>query len=146
MKILTKEEMAALLDGREYGDEINKGLREQAKESGLVVAYGASDDLLELDGALHDEADCSDGTLVRLHQGGVLPQHKDCECTHCGYDDIKDKCAIIETHWDKGDGYSWTYSAKIPHACFDVAEDDEKYCRGIVFNLSDLPKIEHLKS
>ena len=34
--------------------------------------------------------------------------------------------------------YTWVYHTEIPHACFDIVEGNEKYCRGIVFSLNDL--------
>jgi hypothetical protein len=39
--------------------------------------------------------------------------------------------------WGKDDT-SWSYETDIPHATFDVLEDGEVYCRGIVFALADL--------
>ena len=36
------------------------------------------------------------------------------------------------------EGYSWTYETAIPHATFEILEDEEKYCRGIVFDIKDL--------
>jgi hypothetical protein len=43
----------------------------------------------------------------------------------------------IEAVWAE-DGYSWTYRTDIPHATFEITEDGEPYCRGIVFALADL--------
>jgi hypothetical protein len=43
----------------------------------------------------------------------------------------------IKTIWDEG-GYSWQYETDIPHATFEIVEDGEKYCKGIVFNLADI--------
>ena len=34
--------------------------------------------------------------------------------------------------------YAWIYRTEIPHACFDILENGEKYCKGIVFSLNDL--------
>ena len=45
---MTKEELAAMLNGREYGKEITKAEEEKAKANGLVVIYGYSDDNVEL--------------------------------------------------------------------------------------------------
>ena len=83
-----------------------------AKENGLVVVFGASDDLCEIRGAEDDEIDCFDGG----------------EATIAG--------ANVKINWCK-DGHSWTYDKDRPHECFDVYEDGEKYCRGIVFSISD---------
>ena len=42
---MTKEELAATLNGREYNHEITKEEEAEARENGLVVIFGASDDL-----------------------------------------------------------------------------------------------------
>jgi hypothetical protein len=49
----------------------------------------------------------------------------------------KGLCKTIEAIWGK-DGYSWTYKTDIPHATFDIFEDGEKFCRGIVFDIKSL--------
>ena len=38
-----------------YRSEAKKEIVEFAKENGIVIVYGASDDLMELDGAIYDE-------------------------------------------------------------------------------------------
>lgn len=35
--------------------------------------------------------------------------------------------------------FAWTYSTEIPHATFEIIEEGEKFCRGIVFDINDLP-------
>lgn len=46
--------------------------------------------------------------------------------------------AKVKINWCK-DGYSWTYGTDVPHECFDIYDTDgEKYCRGIVFSISDV--------
>lgn len=52
---------AELLDGREYLSEITKDEEQQAKELGFVVVFGQSDGLMELRGAIYDEACCYGG-------------------------------------------------------------------------------------
>ena len=37
---------------------------------------------------------------------------------------------------------SWSYLTDIPHKTFDIMEDGEIYCRGIVFSLDDLGEEE----
>lgn len=151
---MTKEILAKLLDGREIGEEITEREEKLAQEAGLVVLFGASDDLAELRGAMSDEAGClyGGGELLicrapspfpvpgRRSEGGFMPRHDDCRCAYCGYEIAKERCKKIEAMWDN-DGYSWTYKTDIPHATFDVlgrGESDEKYCRGIVFSINDL--------
>ena len=127
-------EFAKMLDGREYGSEITKNEERQAKDLGFVVVYGCSDDIVEFVGTITDEAGCFDGGEIFLDKNGVF---EECE-EQCKYSQTaKSKCHVIEAIWVK-DGYSWVYKTKIPHATFDILEDGEKYCRGIVFEFSSL--------
>lgn len=135
---MTKEQLAKILDGREYPLTLTKEEKQAAKSAGLVVVFGGSDDLIEFDGAIYDELGASNGTIVRIHRLGILAPHDDCECEYCGYPLIEKQCAAIKALWDK-EGYSWTYETDIPHATFEVVEGDDKYCRGMVIDVQDLP-------
>jgi hypothetical protein len=57
----TKEALARRLNGREYGTEITSDEEAAARKCGLVVAFGAPDDLIEFRGAFNDERDCYEG-------------------------------------------------------------------------------------
>ena len=63
-------ELAEKLNGRTYGDSFDDVL-EEAKQSGLVIVTGASDDLMEFNGAIYDEGDCFDGGRVYFDKDGV---------------------------------------------------------------------------
>lgn len=131
---MTLKEFAAGLDGRKYGKEITLLEIQQAKELGFVVVFGASDDLCEFRGAIDDEADCYDGGTIYLDTDGVF--YADCQNEDCRLLQRHLKtCKAIEAVGCDGD-YSWTYKTEIPHECFDIYEDGEKYCRGIVFEMS----------
>lgn len=135
---MTKEQLAALLNGREYPMVITDAEAKQAKKDGLVVVSGASDDLCELRGALYDEAGCCDGGILILNRKGFVENHSDCECMYCGFKEYTNSLARIEAIWDR-DGVSWQYETSIPHATFDIMEDGEVYCRGLVLELAALP-------
>lgn len=129
-------ELAARLNGREYCSEITDQEEAQAKADGLVVVYGASDDLMEFAGAIKDEIGCFDGGTAYLTSAGLLQNACDSgTCPH--FVKVKAKAATIKAVWDQ-DGYSWTYETAIPHAPFDIMEDGDTYCRGIVFALADI--------
>jgi hypothetical protein len=136
----TRDELANLLNGREYTREITKEECETAKASGLVVAFGASDDLAEFRGAIDDEAGACEGTTVLVHANGILPEHERCECQYCGYPEKYAKCANIRFCWCKTEERSWTIETDIPCSRFTIVEDGEPFSDGIVFNVSDLPK------
>lgn len=137
---MTKEEFAALLTGREYGSEITKDEEATAKAAGLVVVFGASDDLLELRGAIRDEFDCYDGGIAQVDHQGLLPDRESVDED----DELKDLftrqpgAKRIEALWCAEPVYSWTYRTDIPHATFEIVGDGEPYCRGIVFELTAL--------
>lgn len=134
---MTKEELAAKLNNREYREELSSREESNAKSWGLVVVYGASDDLVELRGAISDEVGVYDGGSVFLNSKGILTN--DCEDEDCPYfEKEKEKAKVIDALWCAEGDYSWTYKTDIPHATFEIVEDGEPYCRGLVFSISDL--------
>lgn len=138
--IMNKKQLAGLLSNTLYPVRIGDELRKQAKENGLVIVY-ASDDLMELEGAIRDEFGCYGGGTARIDKEGILPHFDNIELEDDmgQYLNRKKNAQSIESLWCKENEYSWTYKTEIPHETFDVLRCDEKYCRGIVFSLSDLP-------
>lgn len=126
---MTKEELAKILDGREYGSEITKAEVQIAKENGLVVVYGYSDDNCEFEGAINDEIPCYEGAIITFSKDGDL-----------FFDKIKPSTPnMIEMEWCPIEpNCSWLVKTDIPHASFDIYEDGDIFCRGLVFNVSDL--------
>ena len=133
------KELAAKLNGREYLHEITRGEAELAKASGLVVVYGASDDLIEFRGAIRDEGGAPGDVLIDAK--GALPSWdsaSECEESAQEYFERKAKARTITALWAKEFGYFWIYKIDIPHETFEIVEDGEPYCRGIVFNIGDI--------
>lgn len=144
---MNASELAAILNGREYGSEITKAEEAQAKAAGLVVVFGYSDDNVELRGAIEDEIGAYDGTTFRVCSYGLLPNWPADSDEGWSENEAEEyfrrKLAgftTIEAVWcpDGDEGMSWAYHTEIPHATFDVMEDGEVYCRGIVFALADV--------
>ena len=81
---MTKEELAALLDGCDYSDfEAKlKKTQKESEESGLAIVYGSSDDLMELRGALDNEYGCYDGGTFYITRAGVAERMDDI-CGRC---------------------------------------------------------------
>lgn len=142
---MTRQEMADLLNGREYGEEISSAEERVAKASNLLVVFGASDDLCELRGVIHDEVGACDGVEFRVSKDGKLihkiePDEREVLEKH-------GVLRIVEEHqkqgiwigaaWNYG-GYSWYIRAEVPHSKFDIMEDDDKFCSGIVLDLKEL--------
>ena len=66
------KEFAQQLNGKEYGYPMFTEKEIQtAKDNGWVIVSGASDDLMEFEGALRDEGDCFDGGKVYFSKSGV---------------------------------------------------------------------------
>lgn len=131
------EELAVELNGMEYGDDIQE-LKQSAKDNNLVIVYGASDDLMEVCGAIDEEISCYDGGTVYLDKQGFIVNKGESEICPYFMDAIENAIAKIEAKWCKVDDYSWTYETEIVHSTFDIMEDGEKYCRGIVFSMGDI--------
>lgn len=135
------KKLAAQLNGSEYPLRISNELAEQAKAAGLVIVYGASDDLMEFRGAIYDELYVNDGGTALVDAEGLLPDNADdleTDEERARYYYRKGKAKTIEALWAKEGDYSWTYRTAIPHETFEVVEDGGPYCRGIVFALADL--------
>ena len=129
--MISLKEFADKLNGRQYNyPQFTKEEIELAKSNDFVIVYGASDDLIEFDGAIYDEGDCFDGGKVYLTPEGVV-----CDDT--------DKAVEINVKWCKdknedGKIITWTYDIPFRHETFMIYEDDEIYCRGVVFDINDL--------
>lgn len=137
---MNAQELAQKLNGTESPIRISKELRQQAKEAGLVIVYGASDDLMEFDGAFRDEVGCYDGGVALVDSKGVLDRSlidSDDDEAIADFVARKKKASVIEALWCV-DGYSWTYRTNVPHETFEVVDNGDPYCRGIVFALASL--------
>lgn len=124
------KEIAEKLNGIAYGENV-RDIEAEAKEHGVVIVIGASDDLMEFSGAIEDEGGCYDGGEVYFDRDGVA------------YDDDEKKANVIEALWceghdENGIPATWSYKTEIPHEAFKVFEDGELYCIGIVFSVEDL--------
>lgn len=126
------KQFAKTLNGRQYGyPQFTKEEIQLAKDNGYVIVTGASDDLVELDGAIYDEADCYDGGKIYMDTMNFHVSKEE-------YDIFHSLC--IEVNWCKdkdenGNIIPWTYETDIEHENFMIYEDEKPYCRGIVFKL-----------
>lgn len=149
---MKKEDLAQLLNGRQYYLEMTPREEKLAKDNNLLVCFGNSDDLLELRGIIYDEVDaCKGGTasivLKKENKLGLM--------NGCDLESIKDlfeendlafnlPIVEIEAVWcpvELNDlKASWLIKSKIPSASFDIMEDDILYCRGLVIERADIEK------
>jgi hypothetical protein len=123
---------AAALDGNEYGEEGSPALFKAMKEAGLVALYGASDDIVVLNGAEHDET--YDETIY-FTPDGLLKN--DCDDDDCPYfKKLKKLAATVNVKFGDGE-YTFSMTTGMPHATFKIKEGDDPYCQGLVFALKD---------
>lgn len=135
---MTKQELAQMLNGMQYNDTIDIDLLKLAKEYEFIIVYGHSDDLMIISGAVEGSVDCYGGGEVYFLHGDLLEFPCNDEYPECQYIQkcIKDAYSV-KAIWGNSE-YSWIYETKIPHVIFDIMEDEEKYCRGIIFDLEDI--------
>lgn len=137
--MISPAQMAEMLNGRQYLDELTPDMLAQADACSLVIVLGRSDDIIVLKGALSASMGCYRGDDFKLDREGFVVS----ECSEGGYcpyyKKYVERLPTLTSVWAEGE-YSWSYRTDIPHASFDILEDDEKYCRGIVFSLNDLPE------
>ena len=129
---MTREEFAKQLDNSAYPFELTPPDSIIAKQEGFVVIYGASDDLVELDGCYEEEAGCFDGGIVSFDGSGTS-------------DDGEDHANLLEVYWcgkcnNKAitTDATWEYRAGFPASTFSIYDDDELYCRGLVVDVKEL--------
>jgi hypothetical protein len=142
---MTKEELAAKLDGREYLEEITDAEEADAKAAGLLVIFGYSDDNVELRGAINDEVGAWEGTEIMLTRDGLLQDwdHMIQNCTEESDFEayFKAKAAgwkKVEAKWCATDDVSWTFVTGVPHATFNILDGGDTFCVGIVLSKADL--------
>jgi hypothetical protein len=128
------KEFAKMLNGRQYGSEITKEEEVLAKELGFVVVFGSSDDNMEFRGVIDDEVECYDGGTAYVNEIGLVAE---CECDCMYYQIERDKASKIKAIWHDH-GVNWTYETDISHEKFEIFEDEELYCVGILFDINDL--------
>lgn len=135
------QEFANKLNGNQYRNEITKELVEEAGQNGFVVMFGYSDDNIELRGAIYEEVGAWKGTDILFHKGNVLELEDP-------FEELEDQILFLERYglklgnkkvtavWNEENDFVWTFKTDIPHATFDIFEDEEPFCKGIVFDVS----------
>lgn len=138
---MNTKQLAEMLDGIEYPADraITKETKNQAKEDGLVIVYGGSDDLTEFDGAIYDERSAWEGAKHWVVGTGLYPANR-CDDERCpNYERPSTNNAVpLKAIWCGPSGASWEFDFPVAHETFKVMEDGEVYCYGIVFSLADV--------
>lgn len=138
MVAMTKEELAAKLNGRQYPTRFTEAEILQAKAEDLVVILGIdrSERFMVIWGAVNDVIIADDGDRALFTTTGLLINK--CDDDECPYFlERVDGARSVTVFWDRDD-YTCVFETDIPHSTFDILDGDEKCCRGIVFSLADV--------
>lgn len=138
---MTSKEFAEMLTGRNYMEEISPEEKKIAKEDGLVVVFGCSDDNTEFCGAIDDEVGSYDGAEIFVTKSGLLcdPGCQNYDREECPfYAAAKKSAQVINAVWHDEGNPCWTFKTDIPHETFEIFDDGELWCIGIVFSISDI--------
>lgn len=138
---MNKDQFAELINGRQYREEMTQTEKQTALTNGLLVCYGCSDDLFEVDGIVSEEFGNWEGGvffIVKKTDGTIdvidSDSYEEMNTSYVSIPAIK-----ITTVWCPKDlSCSWRISTEIPHATFDIFEDEGLYCRGIVIEKQDI--------
>ncbi len=155
------EDLAKLLDGNEYGDELdneyNIDVEAICRKNKWVIVFGYSDDLIEFRGFIDGEDGAWDGALMKLVKPGDFYMEDEDEETYKkskeytfvsineselkeiqnnGYQNI----CVVEMLWSPNDSNaSWQVNSKgAPFVRFNIMEDEELYCEAAIIDLSKL--------
>jgi hypothetical protein len=134
---MTKEELAAMLDGREMGNEISNEEAALARASGLVVAFGYSDDNVEFRGALHDEIGAGDDTDIDFRKTAKGYAHfqmpeNGWELLEGGWTPPATVLRVNAKFCPPEHPSGWLITSDAPFAPFNIMEDGEVFCVGAV--------------
>lgn len=152
MKTLTKEELADVLNNREYQPGNAGPAYGVVFESNLVVLYGHSDDLIRVRGVVCDEIYiCGDEQLALVLAGEKIDDEEavidiDTPCIvplSNDYDNETNPRLII-ARCDFGEDTQprWEFNTNMPHADFLLYRDGKQFCKGIVIDLDEIEPIK----
>lgn len=136
----TLDDLVQLIGDLEYGDNIPETALIRAHQIGAAIIYGYSDDCILVEGTVADEAVAYGGGTFYVDSQGFLPLNSDLtlgeEVT------TLNECRKLVRRFGKSvkvevimeqDGYYWQYKTDWPHKTFEIKEDGEPWCKGIVF-------------
>lgn len=143
MKEITKEQLAEELNGFEYGGPVDAATVEKAKANNLVIVFGASDDLVEFEGAIYDEVGLyGKGDIALLLPGDKFEVDGETSQSLQHVFVLLDDGAQPETNRiitaEYTDGGYFEFETSMLHNRFNVVEDGEPAGYGLVIDLDEI--------
>lgn len=152
--ILLARQFAEKLGTRQKGKELTEAEQAEAKQKGLVVVFGhadlfvSSDYFTEFRGSIHDQkvyefpSDNSVNNLRFSKKGKFFDEDAFAALESLVESEtIPEMPAVnkITASYDVMEGEGcWQYRSTIPYATFDVWDEQEIFCKAIVFAIKDL--------
>ena len=141
--------LADHLNNRQYREELDDKLEQFAKNYNYVVAFGASDDLIEFRGAFEEEFGASEELyfdkefkIISNHNKIKLDERSIRSNNYVSiykFDlEVELKNKITQEWRPKDSKASWRLSANFPYKTFNIFDEESLYCVGIVFDINDL--------
>lgn len=124
--IVSAKVLADMIGEAEYRSELSEEQISFAQDNGLVVVYGASDDLTIIGGAWDDELQNGKYWFNSYSKSEFID------------DDFVSENEKIGLNFIETDYYPFSVSTDIQHSTFPIMEDGELYGTGIIFSLKDL--------
>lgn len=143
--MMTIKDVAAKLNGREYGSEVSAVEQIEFKNAGIVVVYGYSDDCVEFEGAVNTEIGIWNAGYIPLLNG--VPFDMDCSTEvikASGCLTLKDVSKRLKHIKAKFGMNGWEFDAEFPHEKFSIVERecDNPCSEGLVYSLADLMEVQ----
>lgn len=132
-------QLAAMLDGREYYEDITDEEKEQAKASGLVIALCVYDDTLEFHGAINNSVLCDEDKEFFVTEDGRVLDRDDFFGPVTGVPTAPKYVSVKAAWCPDNSSLIWIITTDAePSAPFMIYEDDEPLYQGVVFSLDSV--------
>jgi hypothetical protein len=143
------QKFAKLLNGRDISSIMTNEEEAKAKDQGLLIVYGESDDLMEFRGQIHDEIGSYEGAkaFVMINKFGKLFVITKDELSELEekFDDLaldfKIKKVEIIAEWNEDENSlfpTWTIKTEIPNQTFEIYDSGNLFCKGIVISFESI--------
>ena len=129
----TKEQFAAMLNGRPLGQEISADEIKSAIESELVVLLISYDNIINISGKISVTERCFNNSIIGFGDNDKILNEYDIW--------YSEPVPIVEISCTRKDNeiIIWQIETKIPHAVFHITnENGELQCGGIVMDYKDI--------
>lgn len=136
------EKWVKKLNGFEYPAYEIEGFQNEMEKDGVIAIYGMSDDLLEFSGVINDEFGAWNGFSGRLTKDLNVFDEKYKSEGEAPQDRIEE-LPFVRAVWSPEDSQgnifaSWKIETDLPHGEFEIFEDGELFCVGVIVDTEDI--------